>query len=286
MDEYLQSLPEEAVKELLQVASDGKLTSYFAVAALTFLIYDHLLSFDLEIRFIWMRPKSLACYLYIWTRYLTLAITWDSPALAPVFSYGKLNPTRHDLHPSLEIYSNGNLGLSHLQTIEIAVMFIIVIKTILENTHYAHAGLRFFESVMHSPSYSRLTLLVPAVPTILAFYPVPSLIVTFAMFVMTLYNYRSYRGVSFTSRNTLSLVDLFFRDGVYWFLVVIGSSSSFSPPQIIMWAFARQSLKEFLITPSIVAYSIVGSRVLLNIMEAMNVDVMDLDVPSILTGLR
>lgn len=33
MDEYLQSLPEEAMKELLQVASDGKLTSYFAGAA-------------------------------------------------------------------------------------------------------------------------------------------------------------------------------------------------------------------------------------------------------------
>ncbi|KAJ7246749.1 hypothetical protein C8J57DRAFT_1724762, partial [Mycena rebaudengoi] len=74
MDEYLQSLPEAAVKELLQVASDGKLTSYFAVAALTFLIYDHLLSFDLEIRFVWMRPKSWACCIYIWNRYFTLAI--------------------------------------------------------------------------------------------------------------------------------------------------------------------------------------------------------------------
>ncbi|KAJ7271250.1 hypothetical protein C8J57DRAFT_1508203 [Mycena rebaudengoi] len=225
MDEYLQSLPEEAMKELLQVASDGKLTSYFAVAALTFLIYDHLLSFDLEIQFIWMRPKSLACYLYIWNRYLTLAITCVSTC------------------------------------VEIVTMFFIIIDTILESSHYVHAG------PLIKGCYSL------AVPSIFAFYPVPSLIVTFAMFVMTLYNYRSRRGVSFTSRN-LSLADLFLRDGIYWFLAVVGS-----PPQIIMCVFVRQSLKGLLIIPSIVAYSIVGSRVLLNIMEAMNVDVIHLGAP-------
>ncbi|KAJ7235679.1 hypothetical protein C8J57DRAFT_1728520 [Mycena rebaudengoi] len=177
MVEYLQSLPEEAVKELLQVASDGKLTSYFAVAALTFLIYDHLLSFDLEIRFIWMRPKSLACYLYIWNRYLTLAITCISTS------------------------------------VEIATMFFIINDTILKGSHYVHVG------PLIKGCYS-LT-----VPTIFVFYPVPSLIVTFSMFVMTLYNYRSRGGVSFTSCNTLSLADLFFRDGIYWFLAIVGSSS-------------------------------------------------------------
>jgi hypothetical protein len=32
-NEYLQSLPEEAIKELLQLASDAKTTSYFAGVA-------------------------------------------------------------------------------------------------------------------------------------------------------------------------------------------------------------------------------------------------------------
>ncbi|KAJ7274642.1 hypothetical protein C8J57DRAFT_235305 [Mycena rebaudengoi] len=284
-NEYLQSLPEEAIKELLQLASDAKTTSYFAVGALTFLIYDHLLSFGPEIQFIWMRPKSLASYIYIWNRYLTLAITCISTSVlvrevktdqvfCQIYTLAQgvastLIVATVDIILLLRVwilFRKSRMLLYILLPfifIEIATMFIIAIVTILESSHYVHSG------PLIKGCYSLI------VPTIFAFYPVPSFVVTFIMFVMTLYNCKSRHGVTLTSRNRMPLVSLFLRDGIFWFLGIV----AVNPPQILMFAFARRSLIELLLIPSIVVYSIIGSRVLLNIMEAMNVEVVHLSVP-------
>ncbi|KAJ7256349.1 hypothetical protein C8J57DRAFT_1721520 [Mycena rebaudengoi] len=303
-NEYLQSLPEEAIKELLQLANDAKTTSYFAVGAVTFLIYDHLLSFGPEIQFIWMRPKSLASYIYIWNRYLTLAITCISTSVlvrevktdqvCQIYTLvqgvaSTLIVATVDIILLLRVwilFRKSRMLLNILLPsifIEIATMFTIAIVTILESSHYVHSG------PLIKGCYS-LT-----VPTIFAFYPVPSFVVTFIMFVMTLYNCKSRHGVTLTSRNRMPLVSLFLRDGIFWFLGIV----AVNPPQILMFAFARRSLIELLLmyvalwytneygrlklvntcSPSIVVYSIIGSRVLLNIMEAMNVEVVHLSVP-------
>ncbi|KAJ7101375.1 hypothetical protein B0H15DRAFT_410140 [Mycena belliarum] len=106
------------------------------------------------------------------------------------------------------------------------------------------------------------------VPRYIAFYPVPSLVVTSIMSLMTLYNCAKrlaprWRGFS------MPIVELFLRDGIYWFIAVL----AINPPQLIIWAAARPTLTEVLIIPGSVVYSIIGSRVLLNIMEIMSCDV-------------
>jgi hypothetical protein len=41
---------------------------------------------------------------------------------------------------------------------------------------------------------------------------------------MTVYNCNARLGASFKTRNAMPLVNLFLRDGIFWFLAVVGSS--------------------------------------------------------------
>ncbi|KAJ7488126.1 hypothetical protein FB451DRAFT_1226488 [Mycena latifolia] len=113
-------------------------------------------------------------------------------------------------------------------------------------------------------------------PSFLTFYAVPSLILTSVMFVMTVYNCTTRLGfrLNFSSRNTMPLIHLFLRDGIFWFLAVV----AVNPPQLIVWAVGRPTLGELLIIPATVVYSIIGSRVLLNIKEIMTHDVANRDI--------
>jgi hypothetical protein len=83
------------------------------------------------------------------------------------------------------------------------------------------------------------------------------------MFVMTVYNCKTRLGLDFSSRNTMPLVNLFLRDGIYWFLAIVGSwipchiqhafmfngnlFLAVNPPQIILWSVARATLTELLV---------------------------------------
>ncbi|KAJ7453507.1 hypothetical protein FB451DRAFT_669936 [Mycena latifolia] len=110
----------------------------------------------------------------------------------------------------------------------------------------------------------------------LMLYAAPSVVITFVMFVVTVYNCttRLGLGLSFSSRNTMPLMNLFLRDGIYWFLAVVVVSL----PQFILWAVGRPTLAEVLIIPSVVVYSIIGSRVLLNIKEIMTYGVANREI--------
>ncbi|KAJ7691025.1 hypothetical protein B0H17DRAFT_1201370 [Mycena rosella] len=235
------------IDELILLVQDSKTTSYFAIAALSFLIYDHILSLDHEIEFIWKRRKSLASYVYIWFEGVssTLIIaTVDVILLMRVWIlFAKSSRLLYILAP--------------MMLVEIGIMFFIAAFTILHSNQYVHIG------PILPGCYST------TVPKYFTLYPVPSLVVTFTMFILTVYNCTMRLGLSFTSRNAMPLVNLFLRDGVYWFLAVV----AVNPPQIIIWAVARPTLTEILIIPSIVVYSIIGSRVLLNIMEIMAIGV-------------
>ncbi|KAJ7738029.1 hypothetical protein B0H14DRAFT_3516172 [Mycena olivaceomarginata] len=236
------------LEQLLLLIGDAKTTSYFAVAALTFLIYDHILSLDKEIEFIWKRCTNLsfASYIYIWFEGVSstlIAATIDLILLMRVWIlFGKSRRMMYFLVP--------------LMIVEIVVMFFISIFTIMNADKYVHVGLIL-------PGCYSYT-----VPKLFTVYPVPSLLVTFTMFVMTVYNCKTRLGLDFSSRNTMPLVNLFLRDGIYWFLAIV----AVNPPQIILWSVARATLTELLVIPSIVVYSIIGSRVLLNILELMLVN--------------
>ncbi|KAJ6571396.1 hypothetical protein B0H19DRAFT_1255378 [Mycena capillaripes] len=269
------------LEQLLQLTQDAKITSYFAVAALTFLVFDHILSLDHEIEFVWKRRKSLASYVYLWVgidyvsllssnrpqnRYFTLIITCCGIYTQFEGVSSTLIVATVDVILLLRVWilfgKSRNLlyFLVPLMTVEIGVMLFIAIFTINEANKYVHVG------TFLSGCYS-LT-----VPKFFTLYPVPSLVVheTFTMFVMTVHNCKTRLGATLKGRNTMSLVNntmplvnLFLRDGIYWFLAVV----AVNPPQIIIWAVARPTLTELLIIPSIVVYSIIGSRVLLNMSQ-------------------
>ncbi|KAJ7690565.1 hypothetical protein B0H16DRAFT_1856826 [Mycena metata] len=143
-----------------------------------------------------------------------------------------------------------------LISVEIGVMFFIVEATIMSEDKYLHVG------PFITGCYPPQTL-----PKDFTLYPIPSLVVASTMFAMTIYNCKMRLGHSFHLRNTMPIVNLFLRDGIFWFMAVV----AVIPPQILIWAVARPTLSELLIIPSIAVYSIIGARVILNIMEIMNV---------------
>ncbi|KAF8176407.1 hypothetical protein K438DRAFT_1979197 [Mycena galopus ATCC 62051] len=60
----------DGATELLELIANSRLTGYFAVASLCILLYDHILCFPDEVRFMWGNRWGLAKIL--WNRYFSL----------------------------------------------------------------------------------------------------------------------------------------------------------------------------------------------------------------------
>ncbi|KAF8884809.1 hypothetical protein BD779DRAFT_757245 [Infundibulicybe gibba] len=77
------------------------------------------------------------------------------------------------------------------------------------------------------------------------------------MFLMTLYR------CLFWNHVRTPIFNLFLRDGMFWFLAVL----LVIVPEIVTGALSRDSraLSELMILPSLAVFSLIGSRVLLNI---------------------
>ncbi|KAJ7923510.1 hypothetical protein B0H13DRAFT_61957 [Mycena leptocephala] len=90
-----------------------------------------------------------------------------------------------------------------------------------------------------------------------AFYAVPPLLVTFAMFILTI-----HKCVATLRRDKLAdlpIINLFLRDGIVWFIVVF----FFYGSEMIIWATARATLTQVLVIPSLALFSLISSRILL-----------------------
>ncbi|KAJ7079263.1 hypothetical protein B0H15DRAFT_518141 [Mycena belliarum] len=86
---------------------------------------------------------------------------------------------------------------------------------------------------------------------------------TFVMFVLTLY--KCCTTMRAEIHHVMPIWQLFLRDGVVWFVVVFVATGT----ELFIWATGRESLKQLLVSPALVVYSIVVSRTLLNIKEIM-----------------
>ncbi|KAJ7917163.1 hypothetical protein B0H13DRAFT_2443981 [Mycena leptocephala] len=133
--------------------------------------------------------------------------------------------------------------------VEIAIMICITTLTVNNLTEFVHVG---FINGCYSPD----------VPRYFAAYPIPSLIVSCSMFLLTV-RICARRIAASRPYNTQSIIVVFLRDGVLWFLVV----ALINPPQIALWAWGRPSLIQVLMMPALAGYSVIGARVLLNMME-------------------
>ncbi|KAJ7248756.1 hypothetical protein C8J57DRAFT_1357743 [Mycena rebaudengoi] len=115
------------------------------------------------------------------------------------------------------------------------------------------------------PAYVHLGSLIKGcyaynVPRFLTLYAAAPLLVTFVMFLLTLYKC----GVTLhrNDHRVMPIWKLFLRDGVVWFLAVFAAGGS----ELIIWTSKRETLKQLLV----VVYSTVASRAILNIKNIMS----------------
>ncbi|KAF8880678.1 hypothetical protein BD779DRAFT_1074084 [Infundibulicybe gibba] len=148
------------------------------------------------------------------------------------------------------LYGRGRLiklCLVILIVLEIAVMAAIGTRTVVTDPTYLHI------SGILLPGCQRSSILYAY-----RFYALPAFIVAFIMFVMTIYRCgRTMWG----NEIRLPVITLLLRDGVFWFLAIL----IILVPQITILSAGRKSFSQLLVLPSISAYSVVGSRVLLNV---------------------
>ncbi|KAJ7488284.1 hypothetical protein FB451DRAFT_734436 [Mycena latifolia] len=241
--------------QLLQLALDAKITEYTAVASSTLLVFDWAISLRKEVELVWDRPKSLVKWLYLWNRYFGIAITLcfihqQVEGTGATIIIGTVDVI---LLIRIWILCSRSRRMMYVLVamiiVEITAMLCITTMTVNSVTEYVHVG-------FITGCYGL------GVPRYFSVYPVPSLIVSLSMFIITARN--CYRRI-IVSRpyNTQSIAVIFLRDGVLWFLVV----ALINPPQIGLWGWGRPTLIQVLMMPSFAAYSTVGARVLLNMME-------------------
>ncbi|KAF8181664.1 hypothetical protein K438DRAFT_1178863 [Mycena galopus ATCC 62051] len=68
-------MAQNKAQQLLELAADSQITQFAAVASLTILAFDCVISLQREVEMVWKRSKSPVKWLYIWNRYFTLAMT-------------------------------------------------------------------------------------------------------------------------------------------------------------------------------------------------------------------
>ncbi|KAJ7020082.1 hypothetical protein C8F04DRAFT_1319436 [Mycena alexandri] len=249
----MSSLADE-LKLLLQLAADARITSYVAAASLALAIFEWFISLGREVELVWTRRKSLVKWLYIWVRYFVdILPSWnlikktqtesiflvghDLPLHVRCFIFQQVQGTSAtiiigtvDFILLLRIWIL--CGRSHrisyvllgLIIAEITAMLCITTLTVNHLTEFVHFG---FITGCYSPD----------VPKYFAAYPVPSLIVSLSMFCIT--TRICLRRLAVSRRfNTQSILIVFLRDGIVWFLVI----TLINPPQIGLWGWGRPTL--------------------------------------------
>ncbi|KAJ7092367.1 hypothetical protein B0H15DRAFT_171359 [Mycena belliarum] len=136
-----------------------------------------------------------------------------------------------------------------VRTSKITLRLVIVLLPTTYLTEFIHLGATlpgcyFITPVMRGPYF--------------AFYAFPPLLVTFTVFMLTIY--KCIKALRSDISADMPIITLILRDGIIWFIVVFGVDGT----QMLVWATGRATLTQVLIIPSLVLYSLVASRVLLN----------------------
>ncbi|KAJ7231124.1 hypothetical protein C8J57DRAFT_1533928 [Mycena rebaudengoi] len=234
----MSDLSGEEFDQSLQVIADSRLTGYFAGAALCVLIYDHIICSADEVELMWNSRWGLPKIIYFWNRYFSLiAVGLDtSGGITCVVS------SHFVLMLRVWILFGRRKWLIWFFTMmaiaEVVVMFVDSLSTVA------------------TPPDRELQFLTKN-----HYADVPRFLTTSIMFVMTLY--KCGMTLLRSDHRVMPVWKLFLRDGVVWFLAVFLAGGA----ELLIWTSRRESLKQLLIVPALVVYSIVSSRALLNIKE-------------------
>ncbi|KAJ7068845.1 hypothetical protein C8F01DRAFT_1365116 [Mycena amicta] len=248
--------------------------------------FDHICTFEDEVKRIWKTRLSLLNVLYVWIRYFTLiSVIVDVrflvslqvsdkstvPLIPPALSAVNIHFTRGELVTSTITVISTDVVLAArvwilykrsrkllvvlmvLLTLELITAFIVGVFTILPLKEFVHVG------DLLRGCYST------TVPRLYTFYSVPLLSIAFIMFILTLYKC----GLTIMALRPVRtpLLSMFLRDGVFWFLgVVLCCLVDF-----VIWSHARPSLAR---TPSLFTtalVSVIGTRVIMNLKNAIEI---------------
>ncbi|KAJ7144237.1 hypothetical protein C8R44DRAFT_759640 [Mycena epipterygia] len=263
----------DVAAELLRLVADSRLTGYLAVASLCILIYDYLVCIDEEVELMWKNRWGVAKIVYLWNRYFSLivvslntsVIVRDISSSQVCLSWLKVQGAASTVliatvdfvlmlrvwilygRHTWMVWVFALLGIAEVITMSIVDFFAFA-----QMREYVHLG----SIVKGCYAYN--------VPRFLTIYAAAPLVVTFIMFAMTIYKcgLTLYR----TDHRVMPIWKLFLRDGVVWFLLVFAAGGS----ELLIWTMRRETLKQVLLVPALVVYSIVASRSLLNIKTIMS----------------
>ncbi|KAK7060021.1 hypothetical protein R3P38DRAFT_2838921, partial [Favolaschia claudopus] len=258
--------------ELVELVMDSRLTGYFAAAAVSILIYDHVACFPRELELIWSSRWRLAKIIYLWNRYFSLvAISLNASVIVREISSAnvcidwlKVQGITSTILIGTVDFVLMRVWILYGRPISLIWLFLVLgiaeISTMVAVDFVAYAQMK--EYVHLGPILSGCYAY--NVPRLLTLYAVAPLLVTFIMFAMTVY--KCLLTIRYTEINTnTSVWKLFLRDGVLWFLAVFGAAGA----ALLIWMMRRETLKQLLVVPALVVYSTVASRTLLNIKAIM-----------------
>ncbi|KAJ7161211.1 hypothetical protein C8R46DRAFT_1106732 [Mycena filopes] len=252
------------------ILADARLTNYLAASAIAILVAEYLGTIDDEIEFVWNRRWSIPSFLYLWNRYMTVftvlscslymfrEIDSNNTCRAFIVAEGLVSTllvVSLDLMLTLRVWvlygktRRAAWLLFPLLIAELGSMLVILLLPATYLNDFVHLGptlpgCYFTIPVMRGPYF--------------ALFAVPPLFVTFLMFILTVY--KCSMVLTKDKSIDMPIVTLFMRDGIIWFVVVFGIDGA----QLVVWAMGRATLTQVLIIPSLVLYSLVSSRVLLN----------------------
>ncbi|KAJ7097427.1 hypothetical protein C8R44DRAFT_812223 [Mycena epipterygia] len=272
---------------LLQLVADSRLTGYFAVASLCVLIYDHLVCIPQEVELMWKSRLGLAKLIYLWNRYFSLiAISLNASVIVReiaterrCMNWLKVQGVTSTIiigtvdvvlmlrvwilygRPRLLIWLFASMAIA-----EVTSMITVDFLAYAEMTKYVHLG----PILKGCYAYN--------VPRFLTLYAAVPLLMTFLMFVMTVY--RCSMTLRYSTRHTMPIWTLFLRDGVVWFIAVFAAAGT----ELLIWMMRRETLKQLLVVPSLVVYSTVASRTLLNIKAILAKDELQMETTEVNSG--
>ncbi|KAJ6577791.1 hypothetical protein B0H19DRAFT_1121388 [Mycena capillaripes] len=255
--------------QILQLLQDSQSTSYVAIAALTVLVFDHVLTFREEIEYMWFSKWNLAKCLYLWNRYFGLAaLSFDA------FFYTHPTPTSNNTCQAF-LQVQGLAATIIVGTVDVVLLLRVyvlhgnskkLLKFLIPLVLCEVVPMAIISILSDLPlkTFARVDPLLGcyalSVPRFLTFYTIPALAVSSIMFIMTLHKC-GFVFMKSQIASEMPVIRLFARDGIIWFIAVLLITST----DIILWAAGRPTLAEVNIAMSCALYSIIASRVLLNI---------------------
>ncbi|KAJ7768608.1 hypothetical protein DFH07DRAFT_807402 [Mycena maculata] len=254
---------------LWQVLADARTTNSMILGALSLVAYDHLITFEDEVELMWKSAICTTNTVYLWNRYFTLiALSYDASVMLSPFKSNAvcIKFFNGEAATSTMILATVDFilvlrvwilyGKKRMMLYFLVPMIGLEIMTLALVSHYTIASVQDYWDLPWP-----LTGCYPHgnVPRFFAFYSVPVLVVSMAMFLMTVY--KCGKTLLTHGRSQMPIYNMFLRDGLFWFVAIFVTFI----PELIIWARARESLAEVLIAPGLAVTSIIGSRVLLNI---------------------